>query len=90
MARRLPDLRPCPRYGHYQLPCGSRIYRSGGRSYKVRPGEFFAWVATGEKIVDDKLVPTGEILLSTGGIRYFRSHKDAYNAIMDRREKLGI
>ena len=73
---------PHPVYGHYELADCSRVYPSGCISRPVRPGEWFAWLCTGFAAnPEGRKVPTGEVLMDKGGIRYFLTPEDAARAL---------
>jgi len=79
---------PNPRYGHYTLSDGSRIYPSG--RCHTTPGLWFAWRYQGvekrpvhvrQSATAYCLVPVGSVLMDRLGIRYFRSPEEALYAL---------
>lgn len=73
--------------GHYELPCGSKIYRSGD-AYRRKDGElqkmpdagrWFLWVRTAGK--RDGFVP-----MTKDSIRYFDTPQEALQALQECRE----
>ncbi len=91
-ALKLPP--PDPRYFHYTLGDGSRIYPSGVQYHDItKECCWFAWHCTGKHESDEwdeagkrrsvKLVCDGEVLMDRRGIRYFDSPQEALAALQE-------
>lgn len=66
------------RQGHYRLPDGSRVYRSGAG---VNPGRWFAWVREPGQPDRGGRAARGRILMGAGGILYFDTPEEAAAAV---------
>ncbi len=75
---------PDKQFGFYLLSDGSRIYPSGSPNRPIQPGKWFLWRCL-SSYLDDKgrIVKSGEILLTTAGIRYFDSPQEAVEYLLN-------